>query len=226
MKRFAFLLVCITWLISIASVATAEKAGRDNGDRERVELVIFSEPGCPYCKRAKAFLMGQQGKRNWLNIREYEVSASAAATDLFRRTNELFGIERPGVPLIVIGGRPFLGFDEAESTGAAIMAVATACRQSACPTLAGILGNGGTTSAAPTVGQGRVIPENMMNTRFFGATLIDLTFSCTRYRLTISSFACPALRPSALDRHLTANQPSTRCGDDRRYQPSTGSSRA
>jgi glutaredoxin len=194
MKRFALLLVCIAWLIPAASLAVAEKAGLENSNRERVELVIFSEPGCPYCKRAKAFLKKQQGTRNWLSIREYDVSASAAASDVFRRTNQLFGINRPGVPLIVTGGRPFLGFDEAGTTGAAIMAAATACRQSTCQTLAGILSQSGDTAADRTVGQHGVIPEHI-NVPFWGEVPLA---SLSLPALTIFLAAIDGFNPCAM----------------------------
>lgn len=161
MKRFALLLICIAWLMPVGSVLAAKQNVGEDNNLLRVELVIFWEPGCLYCKRAKAFLKDQQGTRNWLNIREYDVSASAAAADLFQRSNELFDIKRPGVPLIVAGGRQFLGFDEAGITGAAILDVATACRQNACPTLTGILSKRGDTAAGRTVRQRGAISDNI-----------------------------------------------------------------
>jgi hypothetical protein len=108
-------------------------------------------------------------------------------------TNSL-GINRPGVPLIVTGGRPFLGFDEAGTTGAAIMAAATACRQSTCPTLAGILSQSGDTAADRTVGQHGVIPEHI-NVPFWGEVPLA---SLSLPALTIFLAAIDGFNPCAM----------------------------
>lgn len=101
----------------------------------RVELTIFWEPGCPYCHRAKQFLEARPETRTWLMIRAIDVSASPEAQDKFMRANRLFALDRPGVPLIVVGNSHFLGFDTPEGVGRAIMNAASACLHQPCPTL-------------------------------------------------------------------------------------------
>lgn len=105
----------------------------------RVELTIFWEPGCPYCQRAKRFLESHSGSRKWLNISAIDVSASRDAQHAFLRASRVFGIERPGVPLIVVGDRHFLGFDSAEAIGRAVLDAVDKCRQQSCATLGQLL---------------------------------------------------------------------------------------
>lgn len=104
-----------------------------------VELSLFWEPGCPYCQRAKRFLADQIETRTWLKVNAINIADSSEAQNAFLRASRLFGIERPGVPLIIVGRRHFLGFDDADGTGHAVMAAARSCREQVCDTLAGLL---------------------------------------------------------------------------------------
>ena len=138
LAAFAFLLP-VSFLLG-ALTCSAQTPDPESGSR--VELVIFWEPGCPYCQRAKAFLEVARRSRDWLDVRDYDVSASRAASDLFERAVIHFAIQRPGVPLLVVGGKHFVGFGDASTTGVEIMQVADSCHKGGCKSLAEVIEEG------------------------------------------------------------------------------------
>lgn len=126
-------LACI-WLIPSGGTLSAESPPpARSGNPATVELTLFWEPGCPYCMRAKAYLESRSETRNWLRINSIDLSASHAAVRKFERVIDLFRIRQPGVPLIIIGGQHFIGFDDEAHMGQALLEAATACRHRACP---------------------------------------------------------------------------------------------
>lgn len=193
MKLWVLLLICLVASMNATPVDAAEPESAKS-DAMRVELVIFWEPGCPYCKRAKAFLEREREANDWLEIRDHDVSASAASADMFLRVNEYFGVKQPGVPLIVIGGRQFLGFDEARTTGAAIMDAATACRKMGCPTLASILSRDGSTLGRGEINRPTAMPQSI-NLPLVGAIPIS---SLSLPALTIFLAAIDGFNPCAM----------------------------
>ena len=65
-------------------------------------VLVFTTPTCPWCNRAKTYLRGKG-----IPFREVDVSRDAAAArELVRRTGQM------GVPVIVVGNRPIVGFDQ------------------------------------------------------------------------------------------------------------------
>jgi glutaredoxin 3 len=65
------------------------------------QVLVFTTPSCPWCRRAKAYLRDRR-----VPFREVDVSRDAAAArDLVRRTGQM------GAPVIQIDGRPIVGFD-------------------------------------------------------------------------------------------------------------------
>ncbi len=121
-----------------ALVAVVITSGALSAER-KVELSLFWEPSCPYCKRAKNFLEKQQETNTWLKIQAHNIAQSKETAVLFARTNARFEITQPAVPLIVIGDRHFLGYDDDRTTGHALMQAARDCHVSQCPNLASVL---------------------------------------------------------------------------------------
>lgn len=99
-----------------------------NASAQTVELILFWEPSCPYCERARVFLAKRPDTQAWIKVLQVDISSNPANQALFLRASRLFAIARPGVPLIVVGERPILGFDDEKTTGAAILDAAQACR--------------------------------------------------------------------------------------------------
>jgi mycoredoxin len=64
-------------------------------------VVVFSTSTCPHCRHLREFLA-----REHVDYRDYVVDESAAAEKRFRELNG------DGVPLLFIGARRVVGFDE------------------------------------------------------------------------------------------------------------------
>ena len=105
---------------------------RSSGVEAKVEIAVFWEPGCPYCQRAKSFLAEQAKRKGWMAINAIDVTAWEQGRDTFRQLIELYGFERAGVALIIVGGRPFLGFTDASTSGVEILEAASQCRVRKC----------------------------------------------------------------------------------------------
>jgi len=145
MRYVAQILWICLYMIAVAApgaAAAAERSGAGpSPDAQSVEISFFWEPGCRFCQRAKQFLATiGPSERAWLVIRDYDVSRSPAGQELFARANTHFGISNPGIPLIIVGRQPFLGFDTAETTGQLVLEAARACHRNDCPGLAALLG--------------------------------------------------------------------------------------
>jgi glutaredoxin 3 len=70
--------------------------------RTQPHVVVFTTPTCSWCRRAKQYLAEQR-----IRFREVDVSRDAsAARDLVRMTGQM------GVPVILVGNRPVVGFDK------------------------------------------------------------------------------------------------------------------
>jgi glutaredoxin len=115
---------------------------RESVRPEPVELTIFWEPGCPFCKRAKDFLAPEAARRDWLRLNLVDVTASRENLARFERVIELFGIAQPGVPLFVLGQNYRIGFDETAGDGRALLVAAEACREQGCVTFGELLRDG------------------------------------------------------------------------------------
>ena len=65
-------------------------------------MTVFTTPTCSWCRRAKQYLTQQR-----VRFREVDVSRDpSAARDLVRMTGQM------GVPVILVGNRPIVGFDK------------------------------------------------------------------------------------------------------------------
>ena len=67
-------------------------------------ITIYSTPTCHYCKLAKEYMTSHN-----IAYTEYNV-----ASDLERRKEMIDKSDQMGVPVIDIGGKILVGFDEAE----------------------------------------------------------------------------------------------------------------
>ena len=66
------------------------------------QVVIYSTPTCPYCKRAKEYLT-----RREIPFREYNVAADRkAAKEMVKKSGQL------GVPVITVNGEVLVGFHQ------------------------------------------------------------------------------------------------------------------
>ncbi|MEZ4268663.1 MAG: glutaredoxin family protein [Myxococcota bacterium] len=73
------------------------------------EIVLFSAPGCGYCRQARAFFDGRK-----VPYSEFDLERDAGARDRLSTLARKAGVppERlQGVPIIFIDGKPMVGFD-------------------------------------------------------------------------------------------------------------------
>lgn len=67
-------------------------------------VVVFTTPTCSWCRKAKQYLQEKKVK-----FKEVDVSRDeTAARDLVRMTGQM------GVPVILVGSRPIVGFDRGQ----------------------------------------------------------------------------------------------------------------
>jgi len=86
-------------------------------------LEVFVRDGCPHCSAAKDFLVELAERHPQLEIRLREVDRDPSArADLLRLSREA-GSWPPAVPTFVIGERLLVGFDDAERSGAQLIAL-------------------------------------------------------------------------------------------------------
>lgn len=91
-------------------------------------LYFFWSESCLHCSRARAFLEGHDARPAWLRVRSFEVTGSAENRRLFAALAAALEQEILGVPTFFLCGRMLAGFDDAEGQGAALIALAQACR--------------------------------------------------------------------------------------------------
>lgn len=75
------------------------------------EIVLFSAPGCGYCRQARAFFDSRR-----VPYSEFDLERDAGARDRLASLARKAGVppERlQGVPIIFIDGKPMVGFDRA-----------------------------------------------------------------------------------------------------------------
>ena len=119
-------------LISIATVAALEAAASEPA---RTDAYLFWRIGCPYCERAQSYLMQLRDEIPDLNVTDLEVSGSEANRARFVTISEVLEIERPVVPIVLVGERAFVGYLDDRSTGRAIRQAILDCRAHGCPDL-------------------------------------------------------------------------------------------
>lgn len=68
------------------------------------QVVIYSTPTCPYCKRAKDYLT-----RKGISYIEHNVAVDrAAAKEMVKKSGQL------GVPVILVDDEVFIGFNQTQ----------------------------------------------------------------------------------------------------------------
>lgn len=81
------------------------------------QIHIYWREGCPHCAKAHVFLKQLHIEQPELQIIETDIRASESNLEAFLRLNKQLGIERPGVPLILVCQQALVGFDHASTTG-------------------------------------------------------------------------------------------------------------
>jgi glutaredoxin len=94
--------LCLLWALPGPGMATDGVAGPD--------AVVYTRTGCPYCAEAAEFLARAATARQDFRYEVRNIAEDADALDAFFAEIDRHGIERPGVPLIVVGDEYLLGW--------------------------------------------------------------------------------------------------------------------
>lgn len=122
--------MCLAVLLSLWLATPGAHAGQEQPNQ--VNIHVFWSQGCSHCKRALRFLDRFEADQPGIQVVRHEVSGSRENLALFLETAKRFGIDDPGVPLVVIGPHAFLGYNDDATTGQEWKAAALQCLQAGC----------------------------------------------------------------------------------------------
>ena len=150
-------LVTVAVIVSVSIVsfsAGAKPFALIDNNEQTVPVYLFWDIGCPHCRKANVFLNDAKKQMPWITVKSYELSSNRKGRLIFTQTNNYFGIMNPGVPLIVVGRKYFIGYDNDDTTGRAILTWAAECRSANCPNLLDYISN-------KSSGQKKNLPESI-----------------------------------------------------------------
>ncbi len=129
--------------IALCMVFTAVYGGLVESKERPFDIYIFWAEGCPHCAHEIDFIRRWTDKPSQMRIHYFEVTREPLHRKIFTNVVQHLGIQRPGVPLTVIGERFFEGYADEASTGAKIKAAVASCLKSFCPDIIRPLLKGG-----------------------------------------------------------------------------------
>lgn len=88
--------------------------------QDKVELYFFYGDGCPHCAKEEQ-LLNQLGRENKdIEIHRYEVWNNYDNSMLLSKLGQELNLDISGVPVLLVGDKSFVGYFNAETTGAQI----------------------------------------------------------------------------------------------------------
>ena len=136
-KLLAVLAVVACLAASLGGAHSQEPPAQPPSDGKAVSAYLFWSPTCPHCLKAKTFLETLAKANPAVRLHALEVGNNEENNRAFMGAVERFGIERPGVPLITIGDKVFIGYGEDATTGAELRAALDDCRRRRCADVGG-----------------------------------------------------------------------------------------
>jgi thiol-disulfide isomerase/thioredoxin len=107
MKKLFFTLLLAFILVPL--VAGAQE--------ETVNLYFFYGDGCPHCAKEEVFLDKLEREYDYIKIYRYETWHNNDNAKLLKQVGEKLGLRIPGVPILIIGDEPIIGYFSDEVTG-------------------------------------------------------------------------------------------------------------
>lgn len=128
-KKNSILLIFAALLLWAAPAAAAdvEWLSEGPGGETRIVLWYFYSDTCPHCQEAKPFVAGLDA-RDWIDLRAFEVTKNRDHGILYRDIARAIGEQARSVPAFIFCGTMHTGFDNAETTGAVLLARLEHCR--------------------------------------------------------------------------------------------------
>jgi glutaredoxin len=96
-----------------------------------VNLYLFWGDGCPHCAHAKELLDPYVKQNDFVGYNKYEIYYNTENQKKMQAVGEMLKIDASGVPLIIVGDKPYIGFSN--STGEEIKDRLEYCSINACP---------------------------------------------------------------------------------------------
>lgn len=163
-------LLLLLWLM-LAGLVQAQsqlepKAAGQLSPVAAVDVQLFWRIGCPHCEKARNFLLAAAARDPGLRLHEYEINASPRNREAFSRAVDYFSVMNPAVPMVIVGDRHWVGYDDDATTGAAIVAAVGDCRSRGCVDRSAALF---AETALPPVQHAPVqVPPTMVSVPWFG----------------------------------------------------------
>jgi glutaredoxin len=145
-KRFVMkIMLGKSWLVVFSRLCLIGALGPAialESSQPSATLYFFWQTGCPHCAREKDFLQRLKAEQPALQVHELEISEVPRHYEVFRAVIERANIEKPGVPLTVIGENVIEGYNDDNTTGADIRmrlaeCIGDPCRDWIAPILSG-----------------------------------------------------------------------------------------
>ncbi len=96
----------MTWRLMFWLLATFLAAGPAYSQ----DVIIYTKSGCPYCEQAREFLESAEKRHPDFQYEERDITADSNALTAYRELIRQYDIERPAVPLMLVGDQLILGF--------------------------------------------------------------------------------------------------------------------
>jgi hypothetical protein len=147
----------ITLALLLALAATARAAGPDTDEfwygtaadgAPVVRLYYFYSPTCPHCQAAKPFIEALAARSPWLELQKFPVKDNRENARFYYDTAQSLGVEALSVPGFIYCRQVSIGYESAETTGAALERALVACRDARAADPAAAGGPAGTGPAA------------------------------------------------------------------------------
>jgi glutaredoxin len=164
--------VCLLFLAFFWAFGTLGYANAAEPEARKADVYFFWQAGCPHCGREKDFLRNWEAEDARIRVHDLEISRDVGNYQAFSVLVKHFGIERPGVPLTVIGEIFFEGYNDDSTTGVEIKSAALACLQIPCRDLVGPLLIGEAETPAPGPSPPATKPPKVLKLPVFGEVTI------------------------------------------------------
>jgi hypothetical protein len=167
--RNSMYLLFLTFFWAFGTLGCAKAA--EPGER-KADVYFFWQTGCPHCGREKDFLRRWEAGDTRIRVHDLEISRDTGNYQAFLVLVKHFGIERPGVPLTVIGETFFEGYNDDSTTGAEIQAAARTCLEIPCKDLVRPLLLGEAEAPAPELAHPVTKPPKVLKLPIFGEVAV------------------------------------------------------
>lgn len=132
------------------------------------DIYVFWREGCPHCGREKDFLRRLASEEPRLRVHELEISQSQVHFRAFETLVQRAGIDKPGVPLTVIGQTLLQGYQDDSTSGMEIRRLALGCLTTDCPdAVRPLLENPSVSESLPAKDWEKSLPQ-VLNLPLFG----------------------------------------------------------